>query len=257
MFRFFSFLPVLLALGCGTGVIDRTGDVSTYAARASWQWETTDHFLLRGRARLEGGNQVFSGPLMLWASKEVSSVRADFCGPDGSPLISLLLDSAGCLVYQPGEAAAFYVLGGIPAGDAYLDVNAVISLIRTGYPGIPVQWEIAESCDTTSSDNSWYFTSSFQDTAVVSLKQASLFPFLKAGDFSLEVTATSWHDQFNAWPMEWRLGSPSVNAVIRLRSYDTETEPAGSVWNLMVPVPIDTVWIEGGPWLPAFELPVR
>jgi len=258
MSRRFLFLFLVFACACGTGVVNRTADVSAYAARASWQWETTSHFLIRGRARLMGENQVFSGPVILWASKDMSAVRADFCGPDGSPQVSLLLDSAGCLIYQPQQSTAFYVSGGIPVGGGCFDVNSVISLIRTGYPGIPVLWEIVDSSDTTvSSENRWLFVSSGLDTAVVSLNRADLFPSLSAGDVFLEVTAASWHDQFNAWPMEWNLSSQAVNAVIRIRSYDTDTEPDDSVWSLVVPVPIDTLWNQTGSWIPAISLPVR
>ena len=261
MHRYFarSILFLLLAtVACSPGVVNRSSEVSSYAGRASWQWESADHFLIRGRARLAGENQVFSGPFLLWASKDLHAVRADFCGPDGSPLISLLLDSAGCLIYQPEEAYAFYVMGGMPAGSGYLNVNAVISLIRTGFPGVPVPWEMVASCDTLSQeDNLWLFTSTSADTAVVALKHSKLFPSFDTGEFSLEVTATSWHDEFNAWPLEWSLASSSVNAIIRLRSFDTESEPPATVWNLFVPVPIDTVTTEGGSWSSAFDLPIR
>ena len=247
-----------MTIACGPEVVDLSSEVSSYAGRASWQWESVEHFLLRGRARLQGENQLFSGPFLLWASKEAQAVRADFCGPDGSPVISLLLDSAGCLIYQPEEASAVYVAGGLPAGSGYLDVYAVISLLRTGFPEIPVQWEMVVSADTSSQGEiRWVYTSLTVDTAVVTLKNSRLFPMLDTGSLSLEVTATSWHDQFNAWPLEWTLGSSTVNAIIRLRSYDTETEPPGTVWNLVVPVPIDTVFTEGGRWRSAFEFPIR
>ncbi|MCK5786233.1 MAG: hypothetical protein KAH54_06715 [Candidatus Sabulitectum sp.] len=253
-----SILFFLMTIACGPEVVDLSSEVSSYAGRASWQWESVEHFLLRGRARLQGENQLFSGPFLLWASKEAQAVRADFCGPDGSPVISLLLDSAGCLIYQPEEASAVYVAGGLPAGSGYLDVYAVISLLRTGFPEIPVQWEMVVSADTSSQGEiRWVYTSLTVDTAVVTLKNSRLFPMLDTGSLSLEVTATSWHDQFNAWPLEWTLGSSTVNAIIRLRSYDTETEPPGTVWNLVVPVPIDTVFTEGGRWRSAFEFPIR
>ncbi len=258
MLRCSIFFLLLLLVACGPGVVNRTSEISSYAARASWGWESTDFFLVRGRARLEGENQVFSGPFLLWASKDVPAVRADFCGPDGSPLLSLLLDSVGCLIYRPEEAQAIYVMGGMPAGSGYLDVNAVISLIRTGFPAIPVQWEMVASCDTSSrEENRWIFVSSTSDTAVVSLRHSRLFPLFDIGDFSLEATAASWHDEFNARPMEWRLCSPSVNAIIRIRSYDTETEPQSNVWSMVVPVPVDTVGTDGGPWRSAFDFPIR
>ncbi|MCP4646605.1 MAG: hypothetical protein GY852_02570, partial [bacterium] len=183
---------------------------------------------------------------------------ADFCGPDGSPLLSFLLDSTGCLLYQPAEASAFYVFGGIPAGGGVLDVNAVIALIRTGFPAIPIPWEMVASCDTTEQSASrWFFSSLTSDAAMVSLKPSELFPTFFADDISIGVTATSWHDQFNAWPMEWRLRSPSVSALVRIRSFNTETHPSPSIWRLAVPVPVDTVLVEGGYWRASFELPIR
>ncbi|MCK5132338.1 MAG: hypothetical protein KAR40_09340 [Candidatus Sabulitectum sp.] len=261
MRSFSALLFLLMATACGPAVVSRSAEVSSYAARASWQWESAEHFLLRGRARLEGENQVFSGPFLLWASKNIPAVRADFCGPDGSPLISLLLDSEGCLIYQPEEARALFFTGGMPAGSGYLDVYAVISLIRTGFPVVPVQWEMVASCDTSSQEeNRWFFISSSgssSDTALVSLKHSQLFPLFDSGDFSLEPTASSWHDEFNAWPMEWRFGSSSVNAIIRVRSYDVQTEPHGSVWGLVAPVPVDTVSSDRGSWDYAFDLPIR
>ncbi len=255
----FFFFLFLLSIGCVQGIVSRSNDVSSYAARASWQWESTDHFLVRGRARLEGRNQVFSGPLLVWASRSVPAVRADFCGPDGSPLISLLVDSSGCLIYYPEDASAFFFAGGMPAGSGLLDAYALISLIRTGFPAVPVQWEMVASSDTSSLEvNQWYFLSrAGSDTAVVSLKHSDIFPLFDAGDFSLEVTASSWHDEFNAWPMEWRLRSSSVNAVARIRSYDVQREPQSSVWNMVVPVPVDTVRTDGGFWQSCFALPIR
>ncbi len=247
-----------LFLGCSTGVLSGSSRLSSYAARASWQWENAEHFLIRGRARLEGENQVFSGPFLLWASKSIPAVRADFCGPDGSPLISLLLNSEGCLFYQPAEGHAEFFAGGLPAGGGLLDVYAVISLIRTGFPQIPVQWEMVSSCDTSSNDcNQWLFTPLSPDTAVVCLKNTDLFPSFTTDDFSLEVTVSSWHDEFNAWPMEWRLRSSVSSALIRIRSYDVETEPQSSAWSLVVPVPIDTLSFSNGVWESAADLPIR
>ncbi len=255
----FAFFLFLLSTACVHGIVSRSDDVSSYAARAAWQWENTDHFLLRGRARLEGRNQVFSGPLLIWASRSIPAVRADFCGPDGSPLMSLLLDSSGCLLYYPEEATALFFTGGMPAGSGLLDVYAVISLMRTGFPAVPVQWEMFASSDTISQEeNRWYFLSpAGSDTAFVSLEHSEIFPLFDAGDFSLEVTASSWHDEFNAWPMEWRLRSSSVNAVVRIRSYDVQREPQSSVWNMVVPVPVDTVRTDYGFWESSFALPIR
>jgi len=250
---------MILAVSCGTGLVNRSAEVSSYAARASWQWENVDHFLLRGRARLEGENKVFSGSFLLWASKSIPAVRGDFCGPDGSPLISFLLDSAGCLVYQPEQAEAHYFSRGMPAGSGFLDVYAVISLIRTGFPAVPVQWRMVASCDTSSAEQGrWIFvTPSGSDTAIVALEESRLFPGFQSEDFMLEVTSTSWHDEFHAWPMEWKLNSPSVGVLMRIRSYDTQSEPTGSVWRMTIPVPVDTVVSSDEMWQNSFDFPIR
>ena len=249
---------MILAASCGPVLVNRSAGVSSYAARASWQWENTDHFLLRGRARLAGENQVFSGPFILWASKDIPAVRGDFSGPDGSPLVSFLLDSAGCLVYQPEQAEAYYFPGGMPAGSGFLDVYAVISLIRTGFPDAPVQWKIVASCDTSFAEQGrWLFVTSSSDTAIVSLEESRLFPTFKSEDLLLEVTSTSWHDEFHAWPMEWSLNSPSVSVLMRIRSFDTQREPAGSVWRMNIPVAVDTVVITSGQWNNSFVFPIR
>jgi hypothetical protein len=249
---------VILAASCGPGLVNRSAGVLAYAARASWQWEDTDHFLLRGRARLAGENQVFSGPFLLWASRSVPAVRGDFSGPDGSPLVSFLLDSTGCLVYQPEQAEAYYFPGGMPAGSGFLDVYAVISLIRTGFPDVPVQWKIVASCDTSSAEQGrWFFVTSSSDTAMVSLEESRLFPTFNSEDFLLEVTSTSWHDEFHAWPMEWSLNSPSVSVLMRIRSFDTQRVPAGSVWRMNIPVAVDTVVSSDEMWRNSFVFPIR
>ncbi len=249
---------MILAASCGPVLVDRSAQISSYAARASWQWENTDHFLLRGRARLAGESQVFSGPFVLWASKDIPAVRGDFSGPDGSPLVSFLLDSAGCLVYQPEQAEAYYFSGGMPAGSGFLDVYAVISLIRTGFPDIPVQWKMVASCDTSSAEQGrWIFVTSSSDTAEVFLEESRLFPSFNSEDFLLEVTSTSWHDEFHAWPMEWSLNSPSTDVLMRIRSFDTSSEPAGSVWRMNIPVAVDTVISTSGQWNNSFVFPIR
>jgi hypothetical protein len=224
-----------------------------------WQWENTGSFLLRGRARLAGENQVFSGPFVLWVSRSVPAVRGDFSGPDGSPLVSFMVDSAGCLVYLPEKAEAYYFSGGMPAGRGCLDVYAVISLIRTGFPNTPVPWKMVASCDTSFREQAkWFFvTSSGSDTAVVSLEESRLFPSFRSEGFSLEVTSTSWHDEFHAWPMEWRLTSAGADALVRIRSYDTGREPDSSVWNMVVPVPVDTLVEQCNLWSSSYPFPVR
>ncbi len=238
--------------------VNSSEDLSSYAARASWQWQSTDHFFIRGRARLEGKNQLFSGPFLLLASKESAFVRADFYGPDGSVLLSFLLDSTGCLIYQPREVQAYYFTGGIPFGHGLLGVNAVISLIRTGFPIVPESWKIVASADTSSTrEIRWAFFADESDSAFTVLQNTELFPSFVTDSFSVSVSSTSWHDAFNAWPMEWSLRSPSINAILRYRSIDTDTEPDESVQYLQIPIAIDTIPSSFCFWTPTFHFPIR
>lgn len=184
-------------------------------------------------------------------------MRADFCGPDGSPLVSFLGDSAGSVFYYPDRSEAFFFPGGIPLETGFFTVNALISLIRTGFPAVPVHWELTESCDTLGTSLSWYFKSTGMDSLSVVLHRGSLFPVVSTGDTRLEATATSWHDEFNAWPLEWLLTSPSLRVILKIRSIDTDTSPPESAWNLTVPVPVDTVSLLHGQWTLAEALPIR
>ncbi len=200
---------------------------------------------------------MFSGPFIIWASRSEGAVRADFCGPDGSPLVSFLGDPSGALFYYPDRSEAFFSPGGIPLDTGYLTVNALISLIRTGFPAEPVHWELTETCDTLGTSLSWRFTSDGTDSLSVVLHGGSLFPVVSTGDTRLEATATSWHDQFNAWPLEWLLSSPSLQVVLRIRSIDTDTPPVQGAWELTVPVPVDTILPPPGEWTLAVALPIR
>ena len=245
-----------LLSSCGTVTSNPENQVSGYSASAAWKWQNTECFVLRGRARLQGENQVFSGPFMLLSSATDSRIRADFCGPDGSPLLSLSGDSTGFLFYYPDEGRAFFHPSGLPVNQGYLGVNAVISLVRTGFPAVPVPRQMAETYEIAEDGGIlWRFTSSGEDSMSVLLCDNQLFPSIVSSDISLSVSASSWHDSFNAWPMEWLLSSPSLSVVIRLRSMDvSDTLPPETPWNLSVPVPVDTIGGANREWV--FEVPV-
>jgi hypothetical protein len=214
--------------------------------------------MLRGRARMQGANQVFSGPFIILASKQKQVIRADFCGPDGSPAISILADSSGVLVYSPDEADAVFFPGGIPAGNGLLGVNALFSLLRTGFPVVPVQWEMANCCDTLNQSGLlWTFSSQNSGVLEVLLGAGQLFPSISTDEMELRVTATSWHDSFNAWPLEWSLVSPSMSVILRIRTIGTEDEPSETALILNVPVPIDTLLQTSGEWFYSFPVPIR
>lgn len=214
--------------------------------------------MLRGRARIQGANQVFSGPFIILASKQEQAIRADFCGPDGSPVISILADSSGALLYNPDEEYAVFSPDGIPAGNGLLGVNALFSLIRTGFPAVPVQWEMASCCDTLNRpDLLWTFTSPDSGVLQVLLGDGQLFPSISTDDMELRVTATSWHDAFNAWPLEWSLVSPSISVILRIRTISTEDEPSQTAFLLSVPVPVDTLLETSGEWFYSCSVPIR
>ncbi|HPF32168.1 MAG TPA: hypothetical protein PK907_04050 [Candidatus Sabulitectum sp.] len=232
---------------------------SEFAASAAWKWQNTHAFILRGRARLQGRNQVFSGPFILLASVSPAVIRGDFCGPDGSPTVSILGDSTGFTVYQPGEARAVFYQAGLPVHDGLLDVNAVISLLRTGYPDIPVHWVMDETyLPGENGSVQWTFaSSSSSDPMTVNLEPGDLFPSVEAGPINLSVTASSWHDSFRAWPLEWLLDSPELGLVVRLRSIEEESALGPERWILTVPVPVDTVSALWEPWAVAGDIPIR
>lgn len=249
-------IAILSSCGTVTGTPEELS--SRFSASAAWKWESTDEFILRGRARLQGENQVFSGPFVLIASRSALRIRADFCGPDGSPLLSLSGDSTGFLIYYPDQDSAYFFTGGLPMNDGLLAVNAVISLLRTGFPVIPVPWEMAETFEVTSQERiQWRFTSTGADSLSVLLKNGDIFPSIQCGEVSLEVKASSWHDAFIAWPMEWLLSSPSLGVVIRLRSIDTDPLASDTPWEIIVPVPVDTVSAAFREWTYSTPVSIR
>jgi len=195
---------------------------------------------------------------MLLASKDRQTVRADFCGPDGSPVVSILTDPSGFLLYSPDDLSAVFVPGGIPAGDGLIGVNSFISLIRTGFPVVPEQWDMSHCCDTTGPQGiRWTFISSGESALEVMLEDGQLFPSLRTDGTELRITASSWHDTFNAWPLEWALTSPSMSIILRIRTISTEMDPPEEAWKLIVPVPIDTLLLTAVEWTYSNPAPVR
>lgn len=252
-------LPLIAGLifaGCSTVSSGGFQAVSRYAAEASWKWQGTESFLLRGRARLHGLNQVFSGPVFIRASVPLGILRADFCGPGGGPLLSVRADSNGTLIYLPEEGDAWYHAEGTPFGSGSLGVNALLSMVRTGYPAVPEHRVLTETCDTLATHPSWAFTNFMEDSMLVVL-DGDIFPSVFTGETVVRVTASSWHDRFNAWPLEWHLISGDMDIRVRLNSIDVSPEQSSSVWELSVPVPIDTLRSSGGPWFEAVSPQIR
>ncbi len=255
-FPWVVFCIVLLQSSCGNVTVNPGVLVSDFSSSAAWKWQNTDTFILRGRARLQGENQVFSGPFILVASRTIGKLRADFCGPDGSPLLSLSGDSTGFMIYYPDQATAFFSPGGLPVNNGLVPVNAVIALIRTGFPLVPVPFEMAETYYANDEGDVVWDLSSGTGSMEVTLKQGDLFPVLESGDTRMEVSASSWHDSFNAWPMEWLISSPSFGVVAKLRSID-EMEAGDQRWEMILPVIPDTLNEPMNHWDYARPLPVR
>jgi len=249
-------LAVLVWISCGTVVLNTEEVVSDYSAAAAWKWQNTHTFALRGRARLEGESQVYSGPFVLLASSDPGRLRADFCGPDGSTVLSLKGDSTGFLFYYPNEGTALFVPGGLPLGDGLIEVNAVVSLLRTGFPAIPEPWEMAETYAENSQGSAVWSFASGASTMNAILEQGKMFPALESAETRLEVTASSWHDSFRAWPMEWHLSSPSLGVVAKIRSFQEDTVE-NRRWDLLLPVIPDTLQEPPAVWRYTQPIPIR
>ncbi len=202
---------------------------------------------------------MFSGPFIFLASVSPPVIRGDFCGPDGSPTVSIRGDSTGFTVYYPGESQAVFYQTGLPVNDGLLDVNAVISLLRTGFPGIPVHWVMADTfLPGENGSLHWTFSSSSSsEPMTVSLEPGDLFPSISTGATTLSVTASSWHDAFRAWPLEWLLDSPELGLVIRVRSIEEESALEPERWMMTVPVPVDTVPALWEHWTVTGDIPIR
>lgn len=115
-------------------------------------------------------------------------------------------------------------------------------MLRTGFPEEPVPWEMTDAAEPDRHQRPrWVFTTSDVDSLVTVLSETALYPVTSTEETTVSVSAFSWHDEFQAWPMEWEYTSPSLSAVLKLRSIDeVEEHPAGG-FDLLVPVPVDTL----------------
>jgi hypothetical protein len=252
---------VLSTPGCRTAVPDAEELASardTYAARLSLALQRLGVFQLRGRASLDGSNLVAEGPYVVWADPQAPTVRADFYGPDGLPVVSLRCDSAGALVYLPGEGEAAYSPGGLPLGPAALPCRDLIALVRTGFPADLPQWVVSEGGQPLHRDVLWAFASGRdgEDTLRVRLRPGEDFPSLEHPEGSAEVTSTSPGDIYDAWPTSWHLSTADGEFDIAVSSIRSPQPPPASVWELHVPVPVDTSPPQPE-WVPAWEIPAR
>ncbi len=152
------------------------------------------------------------------------------------------MDSTGTTFYDPGRGEAYFTPGGIPFGNGLISVNALISMIRTGFPAVPVQWEMVDAAEPDVNQcPMWVFISSATDTLIFALSESALYPVTSTAGTTVSVSAFSWHDEFKLWPMEWEYSSSSLSAVLKIRSIDEVSEHPSGGFDLVVPVPVDTL----------------
>lgn len=226
-----------------------TGDASCsstadrFASRCRSQWERTGVFLLTGRARVDGGDFLFEGRFALWGDAVEGRIRGDLCGPDGLPVLSWAVDSAGATLYMPREEAAFYHPGGLCAGGFHLPVYDLLFLVRTGFPVQMEAWQIVEGalCGGSPGAVEWIFTAE-DDTMSVALSPGSLFPGgISWPEGGASILSSSIHDEYQAWPASWRVESGTVMAVIEISSFNSPADPWSGLWLMEIPIPLDTV----------------
>lgn len=214
-----------------------------YASRIAFGWEKLDSFQLRGNAGLQGSNLVARGPFVLWGDADEGLLRGDFYGPDGRPVVSVNGDSTGILIYMPQDEYAVFMPGGLRAGEGTIPVIDLIHLLRTGYPLVMEAWEIAGSASVSGESIQWVFCASdTADRMVLSMENGDIFPsecVWKTGEFTIE--ASSPHDCYNAWPWSWstRINDSAVD--LELTEINSSAVPWGGIWELTVPIPVDTV----------------
>lgn len=241
------FLAVFLMcffLSCGTVTQESLLRQSElYSSRIAFGWKNLGSFQLRGNARLQGSNLVARGPFVLWGDADEGLLRADFYGPDGRPVVSLNGNSTGMLIYMPQDEYAAFIPGGLRIGGGTIRTVDLIHLLRTGYPLVMESWEITGSASITGERIQWVFCAGdTADRMVLSMKERDIFPSeceWKTGKFI--ITASSPHDEYNAWPWIWstRINGSAVD--IELTEINNTAVPWEGIWTMAVPIPIDTL----------------
>jgi hypothetical protein len=231
------------------------GAVDLFAARSSLSWQRTGVFLIRGRASLDGGNLLAEGRFALWGDTGAGLVRGDFCGPDGRPAVSMRGDSTGLTVYYPGDGEAFFFPCGLPMGRGSLSIDDLLFFLRTGIPRLLPQSEIAEGFAMEGEEAAWMFLAG-GDT-VQTFMGNGLFPeFTRWPDGRAEVAGSTPVDEWRAWPGGWRIETGSTRLRAEVLSVEEPGTAPPAVWNLEVPVNIDT--LEALPRIePAWDIQVR
>ena len=253
------FLIMLILPSCGPRTVTRDSlrsQSEIYASRISFGWGNLDCFQLRGNVRLQGSNLVARGPFVFWGSTLDNLLRGDFYGPDGKPVLSMNGDSTGILIYTPQDDYAVFMPGGLQTGSGTISTRDLIYLIRTGFPLLLESWMIADGALIGNDIIEWSFT--VPDSAGymhLSMNSGDLFPSICIWDSGkFEITASSPHDEYRAWPWKWILSINSVS--IELTDINSPAVPWEGIWEMIVPIPIDTL-DTSTLWQPAWNIPQR
>jgi len=229
-----------------------------FASRCRSQWEGTEVFLLKGRARVDGGDFLFEGRFAFWGDVPGGRVRGDLCGPDGMPVLSWYADSSGALFYLPRDEAAFLHPAGISTGAFLLDVRDLLFLARTGFPHPMEAWQIVEGAVPSGGSVTWSFDP--PDAGIlVRLDPGALFPSSISWEGGCaSILSASMHDEYRAWPSSWRVEAGGITALIDMRSFDAAAEPWPGLWELDIPVSASLETLQPPPGIaPSWVLPVR
>jgi len=252
-------LPLLLS--CGHAAVTETemlAQAELFGTRASFMWQNTDVFQIRGNCRLEDASLVARGPFVLWGSAPDTLLRGDFYGPDGGPVVSLRADPTGMTLYFPEEGSALFTPIGLRTGDAVLPTIDLIHMLRTGFPMLLEPWMISDGAIASEGSVHWNFTSIDESTLMtLTLQNGSLFPsvcFWSGGE--LRITAASSHDEYNAWPWKWETEIDGSTVELELTHVNAEAVPWEGIWNLTIPLPVDTI-AAAAPWTPVWHIEVR
>lgn len=214
-----------------------------YASRIAFGWEKLGSFQLRGNARLQGSDLVSRGPFVLWGNAEEGLLRGDFYGPDGRPVVSFKGDSTGMMIYMPRDEYASFMPGGLRVGRGTIPVIDLVHLLRTGYPLVMEAWQITGNASVSGERIHWVFcVSDTTDRMVLSMENGEIFPSgckWKTGEFTIE--ASSPHDEYNAWPWCWSTRINDSAVFLELTDINTSVVPWGGIWEMTVPIPVDTV----------------
>lgn len=217
--------------------------VSLYTGRITFAQNNLTTFQLRGTARLCGTNLVARGRFVLWGSADDCLLRGDFYGPDGSPILSMRADSSGLVMYFPKDETALFTPNGIQVGNGTIATRDLIFMLRTGFPMQLEPWIIQSGAIIATDCIRWNFNILHEaDVITLEFEPDLLFPsriFWEDGEIS--ITAASPHDEYSAWPFCWEFQSGETEVELELTNIVNPAVPRPGIWNLVVPVHVDTL----------------